>query len=378
MKVFLLAGETSGDMHAAKLMQALKKQRKDIRFSFFGGDRMAAVGGELLLHHREMAFMGFWEVLKNLRSISHNFRLAKQALLRIRPDALILVDFPGFNLRLAEWAKKQGFKIFYYISPQVWAWKESRVKKIKKVVDELFVILPFEKEFYAQHGFEVTYVGHPLLEQFEEENETLPALSPNDKASEEDSCPLVALLPGSRKQEVQRILPVMLQLPLRFPDHRFVIAAAPALSDEFFHGIFRKEKNKLPLIRSNHHALLRQARAAVVCSGTATLETALLGTPQVVGYRGNPLSYLIAKRLVKVPYISLVNLILNRPLVEELIQKAFTADRVEQSLRKLLADPSDILQGYTSLRKLLSPPLPDKSASEIVATRILSKLSAEN
>ncbi len=375
MKIFLLAGEASGDMHAAKLMLALKKQRKDIEFSFFGGDRMAAVGGELLLHHREMAFMGFWEVIKNLRSISRNFRLVKQALLRIRPDALVLIDFPGFNLRLAAWAKKQGFKVFYYIAPQVWAWKESRVKKIKKVVDELFVILPFEKEFFEKRGLEVTYVGHPLVEQFEETGDTQQGLSPNENSTEEEStCPLIALLPGSRKQEVQRMLPIMLRLPLRFPDYRFAILGAPALSDDFFYGIFRKEKNQLPLIRNNHHALLRQARAAVVCSGTATLETALLGTPQLVGYRGSSLSYLIAKNLVKVPYISLVNLILNRPLVEELIQTNFTADRIERSLRKLLNDPTPVLQGYARLQELLSPPEAGTTASELVAKQMLKKL----
>ncbi len=379
MRYFLIAGEASGDMHAARLMEALLRRDAGAEFFCFGGDKMKAVGGKLLLHHRHMAFMGFWEVAKNLRTIAANLRLAKEEISRLRPDALILIDFPGFNLRIADWAKKQGLKVYYYISPQIWAWKEKRIEKIRRVTDRMFVILPFEKDFYAQRGMEVTYTGHPLLEQFPEEEapqNTSLRLSPNITLPGGALLPpeqrLIALLPGSRKQEVQRILPVMLKLPPRFPQHRFLIAAAPGLDDAFFHHLFEREKTSLPLLRNQNRALLQRAEAAVVCSGTATLETALLGTPQVVGYRSSALSYAIAKRLVKVPYISLVNLILNAPLLEELIQNDFNPARLEQSLHQLLQPQTRqrLQKGYHQLRALLHPPIPGKTASEVVAEGI--------
>ena len=377
MRYFLIAGEASGDMHAARLMQALKARDARAEFFFFGGDRMQAAGGQLLLHYRQMAFMGFWEVVKNLRSIAKNLRLAKEEIRRCRPDALILIDFPGFNLRIADWAKKQGLKVFYYISPQIWAWKEKRVEKIRRVTDRVFVILPFEKDFYARHGMEVTYVGHPILEQMPSEEELLQGLSPNitlpDGSLLPPEQPLIALLPGSRKQEVQRILPLMLKLPDRFPQHRFLIAAAPGLDDAFFHHIFRREGHTLPLLRHQNHALLRRAEAAVVCSGTATLETALLGTPQVVGYRSSALSYAIAKRLVKVPYISLVNLILNQALLTELIQKDFTLPKLEAELQSLLQTQTrqHLQTGYHQLRQRLAPPVKGKTSSELVAETLV-------
>ncbi len=376
MKYFLLAGEASGDMHGAKLIRALKKQDTNAHFFCFGGDLMQKAGGKLLLHHRHMAFMGFWEVIKNLRRIAANMKLAKQEIIKTKPDALILIDFPGFNLRIAEWAKKKGLKVFYYISPQVWAWKEKRVEKIRRTIDRLFVILPFEQAFYAKHQIEVSYVGHPLLEDLS------PAgLSPNK--TRHDTPPLlagkqklIALLPGSRKQEVQRILPVMLQLPDHFPEHHFIIAAAPGLEDAFFESIFRKENQKLPLLRGHNHALLQKAEAAVVCSGTATLETALIGTPQIVGYRSSLLSYLIARRLIKVPYISLVNLILNEPLLEELIQTDFNPDKLTKSLQKLLQteNQKNIQNGYAKLRKMLAPPLKGFTASALAAREIFTAI----
>ena len=380
MRYFLIAGEASGDMHAARLMQALKARDTQAEFFFFGGDRMQAAGGQLLLHYRQMAFMGFWEVAKNLRSIARNLRLAKTEIRRCRPDALILIDFPGFNLRIADWAKEQGLKVFYYISPQIWAWKEKRIEKIRRVTDRVFVILPFEKDFYARHGMEVTYVGHPILEQMPSEEELLQGLSPNvtlpDGSPLPPEQPLIALLPGSRKQEVQRILPLMLKLPARFPQHRFLIAAAPGLDDAFFQHIFRREGQSLPLLRHQNQALLRRAEAAVVCSGTATLETALLGTPQVVGYRSSPLSYAIAKRLVKVPYISLVNLILNQALLTELIQKDLSLPKLQTELQSLLQTPTRqrLQTGYHQLRQRLAPPVQGKTSSELVAEGVLLRV----
>ncbi|MEW6467390.1 MAG: lipid-A-disaccharide synthase [Bacteroidota bacterium] len=347
MRYYIIAGEASGDLHASNLMRYLRQLDPAASFRCWGGDRMKAQGGELVKHYRELAFMGFTEVLMNLRTILQNIRYCKNDILEHRPDALILVDYPGFNMRIAEFARANGIRVFYYISPQVWAWKQSRVHKIKRTVDRMFVILPFEKDFYRNFGYEVDFVGHPLLDAIEEK----------EKASFRDFTrehglsgkPIVALLPGSRRQEIAVMLPVMAALSRKFPDHQFVIAGAPSQPMEFYEGFIRG--SGIAVLHDKTYDLLRQASAALVTSGTATLETALFEVPEVVCYKGGAISFLIAKQLVKVKYISLVNLIMDREVVKELVQHDFTEHRLEQELRKLL-DPENRDRMKKDLREL--------------------------
>ncbi|MEZ4986556.1 MAG: lipid-A-disaccharide synthase [Saprospiraceae bacterium] len=367
MKYFLIAGEASGDLHGAWLMKALKKQDADAQFAYWGGELMADEGGVLLKHYRELAFMGFVEVVKNLRTISRNFRLCKQQIVDFQPDALVLVDYPGFNLRMAKWAKQRGMKVFYYISPQVWAWHTSRVHKIKKYVDHLLAILPFEQDFYAQYGYEVHFVGHPLIDVM---NDFQPALGWKEALG--IGKPLVALLPGSRKQEIDTMLQVMLAVAARFPDFDFVVAGAPSQTNGYYEGLLAKYQapTNVRLLSGQTYALLHEAQAALVTSGTATLETALMGCPQIVCYKGNAVSYQIARRLIQVKYISLVNLIMDAPLVLELIQNDYTVDKVSQALTHLMqpAEQERLRQGYAALRTRLGDGgAPDRSAAIIVA-----------
>lgn len=347
MKLYLIAGEASGDLHGSNLVRALKQQQPAVECRAWGGDLMQAAGAHLVKHYRDLAFMGFWEVLKNLRTILRNLRFCKQDILDFEPDALVLIDYPGFNLRIAQWAKQQGIRVIYYISPQLWAWHSSRVHAIKRDVDQMLVILPFEVDFYQKYDLVAEYVGHPLLD-------ALAADGVGQWSAESPDTPTIALLPGSRKQEVSRILPVMLSATRHFPGYRFVVAGARSLPMDFF-APFLSGYPEVEVVRGDTYAVLRQARAALVKSGTSTLETALIGTPQVVCYAGNPLSFAIAKRVVNVPYISLVNLILNRPLVRELIQDDLNTANVQQALAEIL-DPEHVavLQaGYADLRTRL-------------------------
>ena len=333
MKYYIISGEASGDLHASNLMKQLIKEDSKATFRFWGGDLMQKVGGTLVKHYRELAFMGFAEVVMNLRTILNNIKFCKQDILAYAPDALVLIDYPGFNLRIAEFAKKKGFTVHYYISPQIWAWKENRIKKIKRDVDHMYVILPFEKNFYEdKHQYPVNFVGHPLLDAIADR----PLVDYDSFLKEHglNENPVIALLPGSRKQEIKKMLNVMLAMVPRFPDHQFVIAGAPGQERSFYEP-FMADGN-VALVENNTYDLLSVSTAALVTSGTATLETALFKVPEVVCYKGNELSYQIGKRLVNISYISLVNLILDKEVVTELIQDEFNAQNLENELFKIL------------------------------------------
>ncbi|QEC77724.1 lipid-A-disaccharide synthase [Mucilaginibacter ginsenosidivorax] len=314
MKYYLVAGEASGDLHGANLMKALKELDPAAEFRFFGGDLMQAEGGTLVKHYADMAFMGFVEVVINLRAILKNMKACKDDIAAYQPDVLVLIDFPGFNLKIAEYAKTIGLSVNYYISPKVWAWNQKRVLKIKRIVDHLFCILPFEVDFYKSWGMEVDYVGNPLLD-------AITAFEPNSeflKQNDISGKKIIALLPGSRKQEINYLLPDMIAVAGQFADYQFVIAGAPSFKPEFY-SQFVKDAN-IPVIFNATYDLLTNAHAAIVASGTATLETALFNIPQVVVYKGNALTIAIARMLVKIKFISLVNLIVDKGIVKELIQ----------------------------------------------------------
>ena len=348
MKYYIIAGEASGDLHGSNLMKAILTIAPDSEFRYWGGDNMQDVGGTLVKHYSDLAFMGFAEVIMNLGTILTNLKNCKKDILNYNPDTIILIDYPGFNLRIAEFAKKQGIKVVYYISPQIWAWKRNRVFKIKKVVDRMLVILPFEKEFYAKYNVEVDFVGHPLLDALENEKSIKKEsfLEENNLTNK----PIIALLPGSRKQEVKVMLQTMLQLIPDYPEHQFVIAGVSTLTKEYYEDI--TEGKDVKLLYKNTNNILEFADAALVTSGTATLETALIGTPEVVCYKGSRISYEIAKRVIKVKYISLVNLIMDKEVVVELIQSEFNHKRLSLSLDDILFDENKRSQMKDNYRKL--------------------------
>jgi lipid-A-disaccharide synthase len=352
MKYYIIAGEASGDMHAANLILALKNKDSNALFQAWGGDLMEKAGAKVVKHYRDLAFMGFGEVLRNIGAIYRNFRICKKDILDFSPDVLILVDYPGFNLRIARWAKARHIRVFYYISPQLWAWHSSRAYQIRRDIERMFVILPFEKAFYQKYQYEVDFVGHPLLDVVVADD-----LQPgNTEITVPAGKKLVALLPGSRKQEITTMLTSMLEIVPQFPDCYFIIAGAPAIMPDFYRDILGKKKlPNLGIIHNNTYALLKKADAALVTSGTATLETALFDVPQVVCYKGSQFSYQIGKRLVNVKYISLVNLILDKPLVKELIQQELTGDNLVSELKYLLSPAGNnvIKTGYQDLRNIL-------------------------
>lgn len=366
MKFYIIAGEASGDLHASNLVKELKRQRPDAVFRGLGGDLLKKQGVSLLKHYRDTAFMGFWEVLLNLKKILAYIDLCKQDILEWRPDAIILVDYPGFNLRIAEFAKRNKFKVFYYISPQVWAWKQSRVKKIRENVDEMYVILPFEKDFYKKWHYDVAFVGHPLLDAIADH-------SFENSTHFDSKDPIIALLPGSRRQEIGKILPVMLQVIPSFPDHRFVVAGVNSVEEKFYHNIIGNKH--CHLLFDQTYSLLSKSKAALVASGTATLETALFNVPEVVCYKGSAVSFWIGKQLVDIKYIALVNLILDRPLVKELIQSEFIPSNVEHELNEILFDDKrrkELMNGYGELKDKLGK----TGASSTTASLILKQLSS--
>lgn len=340
MKYYIIAGEASGDLHGSNLMAAIKREDPEADFRFWGGDLMAGQGGTEVKHYRDLAFMGFLEVISNLGTILSNLKFCKSDIIQWNPDVLILIDYPGFNLRIAEFAKKQGIKVIYYISPQIWAWKQSRVYRIREIVDLMLVILPFEKDFYNRFNYDVKFVGHPLLDEIAIRRKEY---SNKKFIDSTDNRPVVALLPGSRKQEIRTMLPVMLETSRQFKDYRFIIAAAPGLSLDFYKEI--TGSGPVEIIQGETYNLLSVAHAALVTSGTATLETALFNVPQVVCYKGNYFSYLIARQLVKVKYISLVNLVMDKEVVTELIQSDFNKEKLQSEL-------SDILQGEGRIKML--------------------------
>ena len=362
MRYYLIAGEASGDLHAGNLMKQILLQDPKAEFKFFGGDKMLEVGGDLKVHYRQMAFMGFVEVILHLREILKLLKTAKADVLQWKPDVLILVDYPGFNMRMAEMAHQNGIKVVYYISPQIWAWKQNRVFKLKKTVDRIMVILPFEKDFYAKFGMEVDFVGHPLLDAINNKAHWQ-ALIPD---AWKHNKPIVALLPGSRKQEVSKVLPVMLQAIKGLDQYHFVLAKAPGLDLSFYAPFL--DSHAVEIAENLTYPLLSVAKAALVTSGTATLETALFGVPEVVCYKGGKLSYLIAKQLVKIPYISLVNLVVNKPLVKELIQDELNVRNLRANLLHILQpiQQAEFVQEYQALSEMLGGSGASARAASIV------------
>lgn len=367
MKYYIIAGEASGDLHGSNLMKALYKEDPNADIRFWGGDLMQNVGGTLVKHYRELAFMGFIEVIFNLKTILNNIKICKKDILKFQPDVLIFIDYPGFNLRIAKWAKELGMKTHYYISPQIWAWKESRITEIKRDIDKMYVILPFEKSFYEdKHHFPVEFVGHPLIDAIH--NQTPIEATVFRKENKLDEKPIIAVLPGSRKQEITKMLSVMLSVVNDFPEYQFVIAGAPSQEYSFYEN-FISNKN-IKFISNKTYALLRNATAALVTSGTATLETALFKVPEVVCYKGSWASYQIAKRIITLKYISLVNLIMDEEVVTELIQEDCTTKRIREELKKILESDhrKQLLEKYNVLEaKLGGIGASEKTAKLIVA-----------
>ncbi|HRH67314.1 MAG TPA: lipid-A-disaccharide synthase [Bacteroidia bacterium] len=356
MKYYIIAGEASGDLHASNLMKELNQLDKDADFRAWGGELMQAQGAVLVKHYRDLAFMGFTEVVMNLRTILRNIENCKKDILEHRPDVLILVDYPGFNLRIAEFAKENSIKVFYYISPQVWAWKQSRVYKIKRTVDRMFVILPFEKEFYRKFDYPVDFVGHPLLDAIAEKQTAFASKAEFLNENNLSNLPIIALLPGSRKQEIETMLPLMLSVQDNFPGYQFVIAGAPSQPENFYNRILDRNKNKV--IHNKTYELLFHSAAALVTSGTATLETALLKVPEVVCYKGGKISYYIARSLVKIKFISLVNLIMDKEVVKELIQQELNNKQITAELKKILnpLHKEHLMKQYAELSRILGGP----------------------
>lgn len=363
MKFFLLAGERSGDLHGANLIRAIRRHDPQAELRAWGGDDMEAAGATLLRHYRDLAFMGFWEVLKNWRALRGLMRQCQEDIAAFGPDAVVLIDYGGFNLRLARFAKQQGINTFFYISPKVWAWNQHRALRIKRDVDRLFVIFPFEVEFFKKYDYAVDYVGNPLFD-------AIAAFRPDPLFLEKNNLggkPIVALLPGSRRQEVESILPDMLRAVKHFPNHQFVVAAVSNLPRDLYDRLLGDLR--LPLVTDAAYDLLAHAQAALVTSGTATLETALLNVPQVVCYRTSFLTYEVAKRLMKVPYISLVNLVAGREVVSELIQGDLNEKRLVSELEKVTIDTESRarqLESYVEIRRMLGEEGASERAGELM------------
>ncbi len=362
MRYYIISGEASGDLHGSNLIKELKKKDADANIRCWGGEKMQAAGATLVKHYKELAFMGFLEVIKNLGTILKNIKFCKEDILQYQPTTLILIDYPGFNLRIAKWAKEQGIQVIYYISPQVWAWKENRVKLIRECVDKMLVILPFEKDFYKKWNYEVEYVGHPLVEVVDEfllssnKNPESRIQNPVSGIRNQASENIIALLPGSRQQEILKKLPIMLEVAKHFPNYQFVVAKAPGLDESFYAGLLAPYKNVSSVVNKTYE-LLVQSKAALVTSGTATLETALFAVPEVICYKGSAFSYQIAKRLIKIKFIGLVNLIMDKEVVKELIQDELTVENLKRELNLLLTNETKQQQlkaDYAALKALLS------------------------
>ena len=369
MKYYVIAGEASGDLHGSNLIKELGKLDSSAEFRVWGGELMKAAGGDLIKHYKNLAFMGFLEVILNLRTIYKNLSFCKKDIINFIPDCIIFIDYPGFNLRIAKWAKSKGIKTHYYISPQIWAWKENRIKNIKRDIDHMYVILPFEQAFYQKkHKMPVNFVGHPLID----------AISSRKKLIKQDFIrghnlskkPIIALLPGSRKQEIRKMLKIMLSIIDDFPEYQFVIAGAPSQNDIFYKSFIKSKSVKF--VNNSTYDLLNFSKAALVTSGTATLETALFKVPQVVCYKSSWISYQIGKRLIKLNFISLVNLIMDRDVVCELIQNKLNQKNLTQELKKILVPlrESELKSDYENLQKQLG----GKGASEKVASLVFKSL----
>ena len=368
MKYYIIAGEASGDLHASNLMKALKERDPQADFRCWGGDLMEQAGGDIVKHYKELAFMGFWEVFTHLNTIFRNMRICQVDMLLYEPDAVILVDYPGFNLRMAKFAKEHGLKVIYYISPQIWAWKKGRIKIIKKYVDEMMVILPFEEDFYAKNGMKVHYVGHPLLDAVSKNLHDSPEVVGFRKQHNLDDREIVALLPGSRKQEITAILPQMLKMVSLFPQYQFVVSVVEWQSRSLYDKYLKKADVKT--VSGSAYPLLANAKAAIVASGTATLEAAMIGTPQVVCYAGSELSYIIAKQLISgIHFISLPNLIMDKQVVTELIQHDFNTFHLRKELEKITGNEAflaTLKEYYRQLYALLGDGSASVKAADVV------------
>jgi len=371
MKYYIIAGEASGDLHGSNLMKALYEEDPQAEIRFWGGDLMQKAGGTLVKHYRELAFMGFVEVIFNLKTIFSNIAFCKKDITYFQPDVIIFIDYPGFNMRIAKWAKALNYKTYYYISPQIWAWKENRIKAIKQDVDKMFVILPFEKSFYEdKHHFPVDFVGHPLIDAIQNQPPFDEVIFRKENQLSEK--PIIAVLPGSRKQEITKMLSLMLSVVDDFQDYQFVIAGAPSQDYEFYQQ-FITNKN-IKFISNKTYDLLRSSTAALVTSGTATLETALFKVPEVVCYKGSWASYQIAKRIITLKYISLVNLIMDQEVVTELIQNECNPKRIKEELQKLL-NPNyrqDLLKNYDILEQKLGGIGASKKTAKLIVADLKS------
>ena len=369
MKYYIIAGEASGDLHGSNLIRALKQEDQNADIRCWGGDLMQQAGGTLAKHYKEMAFMGFLEVIKNLNSIFKNIAFCKEDIGSFKPDVVIFIDFSGFNLRIAKWAHEHNFTTNYYISPQVWASRASRVEKIKKYIDQMYVILPFEKDFYAQYNYVVNYVGHPLLDAIAlSDTIELDEFISNHNLDKDKK--IIALLPGSRKQEVEKMLGIMLTTVDKHPKYQFVIAGAPSLDNAFYQK-FTSTKN-VHFVANQTYSLLQHSYAALVTSGTATLETALFKVPQVVCYKGNWISYQIAKRIITLDFISLVNLIMDKEVVKELIQDDLNPENLNKELSKILNDTHRkvVLNQYDALEQKLGGVGASKKAAQLIVKNL--------
>lgn len=367
MRYYIIAGEASGDLHAGNLVKALRTLDPGAVLRGWGGERMESEGVTISKHYRELAFMGFAEVLANLRTILRNFRECKQDIIDFKPDAVILVDYPGFNLRMAAWLKAIGIPVFYYISPQIWAWKQSRVHKIKRYVDRMIVILPFEEAFYGKYGYEADFVGHPLLDAIASHHHKVEDSARLLTELSADGRPVVALLPGSRVQEVKVMLPVMLRMSKAFPEQRFIVGEASALPVALYDELCRGYD--VGRLRARTYDLLSVATAAAVTSGTASLEAALFRVPLVIGYKAGFLSYQIARRIVKIRFIGLANLIMDRAVLKELIQGDYNTRNLKQEMARLLRDNEyreRILSDLDELREKLGGPGASQRAAKLV------------
>lgn len=374
MKYYIIAGEASGDLHGGNFIQELVKKDPEAQIRAWGGEKMEKAGARIVKHYKELAFMGFLEVLLNLRTILKNISFCKKDIDGFSPDVIVFIDYPGFNMRIAEWAQKKKYKTVYYISPQIWAWKQSRVHTIKRTIDHMFVILPFEKDFYAKFNYPVTFVGHPLLDEVERYEKGQTVLSQDVKTAVESEKPVLALLPGSRKQEISTLLPLMLKAVKGLKGYTVVVAGAPSQDQEIYERYITD--SNITLVTGKTYELLSQSTAALVTSGTATLETALFNVPQVVCYKAGFVSYHIAKQLVKVDYISLVNLVMDKESVVELIQNRCRPKKIHRELQKILPGGENrekILGDYQILREKLG----GGGASSNIAGALLKTLQAE-
>ena len=371
MKYFIIAGEQSGDLHGSNLVRELFRLDKEAIIRCWGGDLMQSEGAELLMHYRQTAFMGFVDVAKNIGKIGRLFGLCKQQINSFSPDVVILIDYPGFNLRIAEFAKESGLRVFYYISPKLWAWNEGRVRKIKRSVDRLYIIFPFEVEFYSKHGVKAIYLGNPLLDETGKRQRALPPEDDVRLSLELDNRPVIAMLAGSRKSEVTQILPEMLKAVSHFPGYQFVLAGVKNLPEELYRSVIRDYP--VTLIRDRTYEILHVSEAALVKSGTATLEAALLGVPEVVCYKGDFISMIIAWFVIKVKFISLVNLIAGYEAVKELVQYSLNEKNLVKELEAVLPGGlkrGKVLRDYALVKEILGP----EGASERVASDIVEAL----